>query len=305
MIWSIGQHCHLRNRVIAEYVSSQGPRPALFHRGRYRNFPARARRVTANSRYLGGSARTQRFPIWNQFSRCCRSWPVAHFQAESGGRRQRRPSDSRITVENLPWKLDREIADFQSLDIGLYPIDARLYSDKWAAGKSGFKALQYMAAGVPYVATPVGAAAEIGEQGTTHFLARSNDEWQSSLVTLLGDAERRQRMGVAGRRHVTAHYGLPAQADKLAAALREAVQLLKPFERTMHNTSKFKLALLAGIAPLPSFLKRSCYRLFFGYRIGKRVRIGLSIIDAALVASMTMCRFGHLNVIIGQVVGDG
>ena len=48
----------------------------------------------------------------------------------------------------------------------------------------------------------------------------------------------------------------------------------------MHRTSKLKLVILACIALLPSFLKRPCYRLFFGYRVGKRVRVGLSIIDA-------------------------
>lgn len=129
-----------------------------------------------------------------------------------------------VTIESVPWKLEREIADFQSIDIGLYPIDARLYSGKWAAGKSGFKALQYMAVGVPYVATPVGASAELGEVGTTHFIAENETEWREALTTLVSDKNRREMMGAAGRRHVTEHYGLPAQADKLAAALREAIK---------------------------------------------------------------------------------
>ncbi|MCA1635170.1 MAG: hypothetical protein LC802_16125 [Acidobacteria bacterium] len=67
----------------------------------------------------------------------------------------------------------------------------------------------------------------------------------------------------------------------------------------MHPTSKFRLALLASIAILPSFLKRPCYRLFFGYRIGKRVRIGLSVIDAGECEIADDVRIGHLNVVIG------
>src|SRR4029077_9074262 len=86
-----------------------------------------------------------------------------------------------VEVENLRWNLEREVQDFQSIDIGLYPIDASLYSGKWAAGKSGFKAVQYMAVGVPYVATPVGGSAEIGEVNTTHFFASSDAEWRSAL----------------------------------------------------------------------------------------------------------------------------
>ena len=50
-----------------------------------------------------------------------------------------------VDVENLDWKLEREVQDFQSFDIGLYPIDPSLYAENWAAGKSGFKAIQYMA----------------------------------------------------------------------------------------------------------------------------------------------------------------
>jgi acetyltransferase-like isoleucine patch superfamily enzyme len=67
----------------------------------------------------------------------------------------------------------------------------------------------------------------------------------------------------------------------------------------MHRTSKFRLALLACIALLPSFLKRPSYRMFFGYRIGRRVRIGLSIIDARACQIDDDSRIGHLNVIIG------
>src|SRR5436309_609737 len=87
-----------------------------------------------------------------------------------------------VEVENLRWSLEREVRDFQSIDIGLYPIDASLYSNKWAAGKSGFKAIQYMAVGVPYVATPVGASEELGEVGVTHFFASNHQEWRRGLV---------------------------------------------------------------------------------------------------------------------------
>ena len=127
-----------------------------------------------------------------------------------------------VEVENLRWSLEREVLDFQSIDIGLYPIDADLYSGKWAAGKSGFKAIQYMAVGIPYVATPVGASAELGEAGVTHFFASNHQEWRNALAELIVNADKRKQMGAAGRWHVTKNFALPAQADKLAAVLREA-----------------------------------------------------------------------------------
>jgi len=64
----------------------------------------------------------------------------------------------------------------------------------------------------------------------------------------------------------------------------------------MHGTGKLKLLTLAVIALLPSFLKRTAYRVCFGYRIGKRVRIGLSIIDAGKCEIQDDVRIGHLNV---------
>jgi len=128
-----------------------------------------------------------------------------------------------VKVENPQWRMDREVEDFQSIDVGLYPLDSAMYAG-WAAGKSGFKAIQYMAVGVPYVATPVGASAEIGEAGVTHFLSSTEDEWYDALETLIVDSARRREMGAAGRRHVTANFGLPAQADKLSEALHEAAK---------------------------------------------------------------------------------
>lgn len=72
-------------------------------------------------------------------------------------------------------------------------------------------------------------------------------------------------------------------------------------------SSRARLVVLAALALLPSFLKCPCYRLFFGYRIGKRVHIGFSIIDAQECMIEDDVRIGHLNVVIGVkslVVGD-
>jgi glycosyltransferase involved in cell wall biosynthesis len=127
-----------------------------------------------------------------------------------------------VEVENLEWKLDREIEDFQSIDVGLYPIDSTLYSGNWASGKSGFKAIQYMAVGIPFVASPVGAIEEIGQNGITHLHATTSKEWYEALDRLLSDAKLRRTMGAAGRCHVVEHYSLSDQTEKLAAVLKEA-----------------------------------------------------------------------------------
>jgi len=65
----------------------------------------------------------------------------------------------------------------------------------------------------------------------------------------------------------------------------------------MNQTSRSRFLVLAILAILPSFLKRPLYRLFFGYKIGKRVRIGLSIVDAHQCTIEDDVQIGHLNVI--------
>ena len=125
-----------------------------------------------------------------------------------------------VEVENLPWKLDREIPDFQSLDIGIYPI----VEDDWSVGKSCFKAIQYMAVGVPFVVSPVGICRDIAAPCQTHFLAHTEDEWYARLAQLLTDAGLRRGMGEAGRKHAVEHYSTEIHSEKLAGALRSAVR---------------------------------------------------------------------------------
>lgn len=120
-----------------------------------------------------------------------------------------------LDIETVPWTLANEVAHFQGLDIGLYPMA----ETPWTAGKSALKSIQYMAVGIPFVVTPVGAAGMVGEPGVTHLTARSPEEWRSALERLLADIDARKRMGAAGREHVLRHFGLPQTADRLAAAL--------------------------------------------------------------------------------------
>lgn len=211
------------NRGIAEYVSGKGTEarivPTVVDTDVFRPVPEQTARDPIVIGWIGTHSTypylESIFPALNDLAR------THKFRLKVVGAGRENVSVPGVEVENLTWKIDREVEDFQSIDIGLYPIDASLYAG-WAAGKSGFKAVQYMAVGVPYVATPVGGSAEIGEDGITHFFATNTDEWYGALNTLLADHERREQMGIAGRRHVIEHYGLEAQAEKLANALRDA-----------------------------------------------------------------------------------
>jgi glycosyltransferase involved in cell wall biosynthesis/SAM-dependent methyltransferase len=122
-----------------------------------------------------------------------------------------------VEVESLPWQRDREIHDFQTLDIGVYPLP----DDMWAKSKSGLKAIEYLAVGVPFVASPVGVVASAGLAGTTHFLASTEQEWYESLGILLRDPQQRKRMGGAGRAYAVEHYSVEQVSDVLDQILRK------------------------------------------------------------------------------------
>ncbi len=210
------------NQTIAEYVSRKGGHaeiiPTVVDLEKFRPREPRAESLPV----LGWVGSHSTFPflesILPALSELAKSNP---FKLRIVGAGRAEVSVPGVEVENLEWKLEREIEDFRSIDIGLYPLSPQ---NNWATGKSGFKAIQWMAVGIPYVVTPIGAAAEIGEANVTHYFAGSHDEWIAKLKLLLDDAAKRRAMGAAGRRHALAHYSLEAQADKLARVLSDAAK---------------------------------------------------------------------------------
>lgn len=208
------------NRTIAEYVSAKGARasiiPTVVDTEKFRPAAGQAEREVPVLGWVGTHSTypylASIFPALQRLARDFR------FRLKIVGAGQDQIELPGVEVESLAWKLEREIADFQSFDIGLYPI----VEDEWSAGKSGFKSIQYMAVGIPFVVTPVGACAEIGEPEVTHLAARSDDEWSGALKRLLSNAGLRKEMGEAGREHALQYYTVAAQADKLAEALHMA-----------------------------------------------------------------------------------
>jgi glycosyltransferase involved in cell wall biosynthesis len=123
-----------------------------------------------------------------------------------------------VRVEDVPWAMSREVELFNSCDIGIYPLD----DDDWARGKCGFKAIQFMACGVPVVASAVGVNREIITDGENGFLASSGPEWTAKLERLLADPALRERFSAAGRRTIEDRYSLRVTAPQLSGILREA-----------------------------------------------------------------------------------
>lgn len=107
-----------------------------------------------------------------------------------------------VPLERVEWSEAGERSALAGAGIGLMPLT----DDAWSRAKCAFKLLQYMAEGLPSVASPVGANRQVVVDGETGFLAAGADQWHDALDRLLADRELRRRMGEAGWRHARAGY---------------------------------------------------------------------------------------------------
>ena len=122
-----------------------------------------------------------------------------------------------VDVECFPWSEETEADDLASCDIGIMP----LLDSPWERGKCGYKLIQYMASGLPTVASAVGANLDITLEGQTGYLVTSDDEWINALDRLLSDVRLRACMGEIGRNRVASFYSLQAVGPKIVKLIRE------------------------------------------------------------------------------------
>jgi len=125
-----------------------------------------------------------------------------------------------VGKELHPWSEDSEVAHIQSFDVGIMPLP----DGPFEQGKCGYKLIQYMACGLPVIASPVGVNARIVEQGKTGFLASNNDDWINALGILFRDAKIRADFGRAGREKVERDYSLQVTAPRLLDILGRAAR---------------------------------------------------------------------------------
>ncbi|MDA9900448.1 glycosyltransferase family 4 protein [Planktomarina temperata] len=119
-------------------------------------------------------------------------------------------------LDCVPWTEDSEVRAIQCMDVGVMPLT----DTPWARGKCGYKLIQYMACGLPVVASPVGVNKEIVEHGVNGFLAETDAEWRMAIEMLLSDDDLRHRMGSAGRKKIEESYSLQIWGPRVAQMLR-------------------------------------------------------------------------------------
>jgi len=156
-------------------------------------------------------------PLWDQVAR------------EVEGTRMRVVSDrfpnlGAMSVVPVPWREASEAADLAGGDAGVSWVP----DDLWSRGKCGLKVLQYMAAGLPVLANPVGVHAEMVKPGVSGWLPNSPPEWTEAARTMAADPTLRRRMGRAARAAVEADYSLAAWESTFVATVAGASAVPPP-----------------------------------------------------------------------------
>ena len=118
----------------------------------------------------------------------------------------------------LEWRAATEVEDLRRLHVGLVPVPRT----PWTPHKFYLKLVQYMALGIPPVATPLGANRVVIEDGVTGFLADDDSAWRESVTRLVEDCDLRHRIGARAAEVARDRFTLQANAEKIVAAFRSA-----------------------------------------------------------------------------------
>jgi len=125
-----------------------------------------------------------------------------------------------VEVEAMEWRRESEVKDLSQIDIGLYPLP----NEDWVYGKSGLKALQYMALGIPTIATDIGANKRVISDSEDGFLVNSEKEWVERILNLIENVDLRRKIGQNARQKVETQFSIKANQKKYLNILNQVYQ---------------------------------------------------------------------------------
>lgn len=122
-----------------------------------------------------------------------------------------------VRIRFLMWSETSEVEALREMDIGLMPLPDQSFEN----GKCGFKAIQYMACGIPALVSPVGANREIVVHGETGFHCGTRADWTRYLNLLAANPSQRSLMGRAARVHTLRNYSLYDRVVEMEKLFRD------------------------------------------------------------------------------------
>ncbi len=129
-------------------------------------------------------------------------------------------------VRFVPWNKATEIQDLATFHVGVMPLQ----TDPWSEGKCGFKALQYMALGIPALVSPVGVNTKIVEHGIHGFQCETEEDWRKALVTLIENRSLLATMQEKTRQRIEEQFSVVSNTPNMLEILSLAQALAdRPF----------------------------------------------------------------------------
>ena len=101
-----------------------------------------------------------------------------------------------LTLRNIRWSRARGIEALREAEIGLMPLRESAYT----LGKGGFKAIQYMSAGVVPILSPVGYNKTVIEDGVSGYFAAEGGAFAARIAELAANPARLKSMARAARK---------------------------------------------------------------------------------------------------------
>lgn len=120
------------------------------------------------------------------------------------------------SLRYIHWNKGTEISDLLQFNIGIMPLS----DDKWAKGKCGFKALQYMSLGIPALVSPVGVNTKIVDEAVNGMLCTTPDDWEVGITAFLLNADLRVKMGAEARKKILSHYSVRSNTENFLSLFK-------------------------------------------------------------------------------------
>lgn len=212
-------NAYLANRATAAGSRRVEQLPSVVDLGRYRtralaSVPARADDATLRVVWIGSPSTVRYLELVREpFERAARERSVSLHVIGAVP-----PRWHGVETVSVAWSVQSEATAIAACDVGIMPLS----DTPWERGKCGYKLIQYMACGLPVIASPVGINVEIVAAGTDGFLAATDSQWTEGLLRLARDPDLRRQMGAQGRAKVERDFSVQAVAPRMAALLKEA-----------------------------------------------------------------------------------
>ncbi len=128
--------------------------------------------------------------------------------------------EGKLPFRYYPWSEETEVGLLKSFDVGIMPLP----DTPWTRGKCGYKLIQYMACGIPVVASKVGANIDIVVPGKNGFLVSTPEEWTNAVERLILDRKLLETMGKNGRHQAENYYNIDKTFPILAQCLVQSAR---------------------------------------------------------------------------------